>query len=68
MEKKRTITIYDDMNGPYLESPRQGMTDTVEERYYKFFEEIRKFNKIMGIKKDPSARRTIEIKEVTWRM
>ncbi|TDE12807.1 hypothetical protein [Dyadobacter psychrotolerans] len=66
MGKKRAITIYDDMDGPYLESLRQGMTDTVEGRYYKFFEEIRKFNKIMGIKKDPNARRTIEIKGLTW--
>jgi len=47
-------------------SLRQGLTDTVEERYYKFFDEMRKFNKIMGIKKDPNARRTIEIREVTW--
>jgi len=66
MEKKQTIRIYDDLNGSYMESLRQGLTDTVKERYYKFFDEMRKFNKIMGIKKDPNARRTIEIREVTW--
>ena len=65
-KKKRQITFYDDMNGPYLESLRQGMMDTPEERYIKFFEEMRKFRKIMGIEKDPNAKRTIEIKKVTW--
>ena len=64
--KKKTITIYEDMNGPYLESLRQGLKDTLEERYVKFFEERRRFNEIMGIKKDPNAKRTIEIKKVTW--
>lgn len=66
MEKKRKITIYEDLNGPYMESLRQGLKDTPEERYVKFFEERRKFNQIMGIKKDPNAKRTIEIKEITW--
>ena len=66
MDKKRKIIIYGDMNGPYLESLRQGLKDTPEERCVKFFEERRKFNKIMGIKKDPNAKRTIEIKKVTW--
>ena len=64
--KKKTITFYEDMNGPYLESLRQGLKDTPEERCIKFFEERRKFNEIMGIKKDPNAKRTIEIKKVTW--
>ena len=51
-KKKRTITFYGDMNGPYLESLRQGLKDTPEERCVKFFEERRKFNEIIGIKKD----------------
>lgn len=65
-KKKKTITFYEDMNGPYLESLRQGLKDTPEERCIKFFEERRKFNEIMGIKKDPNAKRKIVIKEVTW--
>jgi len=66
MERKRkTITFYDDLNGPYLESLRQGLKDTPEERCVKFFEERRKFNEIMGIKKDPNAKREIVIKEAT---
>ncbi|WP_221390200.1 hypothetical protein [Dyadobacter sp. NIV53] len=64
MEKKRKITFYEDMNGPYLESLRLGLKDTPEERYVKFFEEQRKFKEIMGIKKDPNAKREIVIKEV----
>ena len=65
MEDKRKVTFYDDLNGPYLESLRQGLKDTPEERCVKFFEERRKFNEIMGIKKDPNAKREIVIKEAT---
>ena len=65
-KKKKTITFYQDMNGPYLESLRQGLKDTPEERCIKFFEERRKFKEIMGIKRDPNAKRKIIIKEATW--
>ena len=65
-KKKKTITFYDDLNGPYLESLQQGLKDTPEERCVKFFEERRKFNEIMGIKKDPNAKREIVIKVATW--
>ncbi|MCE7041862.1 hypothetical protein [Dyadobacter sp. CY312] len=63
---KRKIRIYEDMNGPYLESLKQGLSESPEVRYRKFFEEKIRFNKIMGTQKDPNARRTIEIKEATW--
>jgi hypothetical protein len=66
MRKKKSIIIYEDMNGPYEEALRQGLTDTPEERCVKFFEAKRKFNEMMGIKKDPDAKRTITIREVTW--
>jgi hypothetical protein len=66
MEKKKRIIIYKDKNDPYLESLREGIKDTPEERYIKFFENRRKFNELMGIKKDPNAKKTIEIKKVTW--
>ncbi|WP_149242030.1 hypothetical protein [Dyadobacter sp. 32] len=65
-KKKRQITFYEDMDGPYLESLRQGMMDTPEERYVKFFQEMKRFRQIMGIKEMPEAKRTIEIKEATW--
>ncbi len=54
------------MDGPYLESLRHGMMDTPEERYVKFFQEMKRFRQIMGIKANPEAKRTIEIKEATW--
>ena len=38
MEKKKRIIIYTDKNDPYQESLREGMKDTPEERYIKFFE------------------------------
>jgi len=66
MRKKGKITFYDDLNGPYLESLRQGLRDTPEERCVKFFEQRRKFNEIMGIKKDLNAKREIVIKVATW--
>jgi hypothetical protein len=54
------------VNDPYLESLKQGLSESPEVRYRKFFEGKRKFNKIMCIKKDPNTKRTIEIKKVTW--
>lgn len=66
MEKKKRIIIYKDKNDPYLESLREGRKESPEERYIKFFENRRKFNEFMGIKKDPNAKKTIEIKKVTW--
>lgn len=66
MKKRKSIIVFKDKNGPYEEALRQGLIDTPEERYVKFFEAKRRFNEIMGIKKDPNAKRTIIIKEVTW--
>lgn len=66
MEKKKRIIIYKDKNDPYLESLREGMKDTPEERYIEFFENRRKFNEFMGIKKHPDAKKTIEIKRADW--
>lgn len=36
MGAKKVITIYEDKNGPYLESLRQALIDTPEERCIKF--------------------------------
>ena len=66
MEDKRKVTFYDDLNGPYLESLRQGLKDAPEERCVKFFEQRRKFNEIIGIKEDSNAKRQIVIKVATW--
>jgi hypothetical protein len=66
MTMKKRIIIYTDKNDPYLESLREGMKDTPEERYIKFFENRRKYNQFMGIKKDPDAKKTIEIKKADW--
>ncbi len=66
MEKTKQVIIYKDKNDPYLDSLRQGKKDTPEERYIKFFENRRKFNEFMSIKKDPNAKKTIEIKKADW--
>lgn len=66
MEKRKRIIFYKDKNDPYLESLREGKRDTPEERYVRFFENRRKFNEFLGIKKDPNAKKTIEIKNADW--
>ncbi len=66
MEKRKQIIIYKYKNDPYFESLREGKIDTPEERYIKFFENRRKFNEFMGIKKDPNAKKTIVIKKAYW--
>ena len=66
MTNKRKIIFYDDLNGPYLESLRQGLIDTPEERYVKFFQEQRRFREIVGIKKDPNAKKVLTISKPSW--
>ena len=66
MDAKKRITIYEDKNGPYMDSLRQGLIETPEERFIKFFEQRTKFKKMMGIKDKLSDKRSIVIKKVTW--
>ena len=44
MKKKRNITFYDNLNGPYLDALSQGLVDTPEEKYVKFFEECQTYH------------------------
>jgi hypothetical protein len=64
LEKMRKITIYKDMNEPYLSALKQGLADTPEERFIRFFEEKAKFQRFMGINHE--IKRQIIIKKVTW--
>jgi|GEM_PF-2903795 len=66
MDAKKRIAIYEDKNGPYMESLRQGLIDTPEERFIKFFEQRRKFKEMMGIQKDYGAKKQIVFKVVSW--
>lgn len=64
MEKKRTITIYNDMNEPYQRMLERGLNETAEERYQGFF--AMQF-RLWAIKGYPhSEKRSITVSKPSW--
>lgn len=61
---KRTIRIYKNLNEPYEAMLKQGLEETPNERFIRFFEERAKFRTIMGI--TAPLKRKITIRQVSW--
>jgi len=61
---KRKINIYKNLNEPYEIGLQQGLEDTPEERFIKFFINRMKFRQFMGIQEP--IRKKITIRQVTW--
>ena len=62
MEKKR-IVFYDDLNDPYEKQLADGLKDTPEERYVKFFHMQARLWALKGF---PNWERKITIKTHPW--
>jgi hypothetical protein len=61
---RKTVKIYPNPDGPYLDALKRGHNETPEQRFKSFFEERKKFRDFMGIK-TPIVRKII-IKKVEW--
>lgn len=61
---KRKITIYNNLNEPYEAMLKQGLKESPDERYIRFFEERAKFRAFMGIV--VPLKRKIVIRKVSW--
>lgn len=63
--KKRIITIYKNLDDPYVDVMLTGMGETPRERFDRFFEIRKKFELFIGF--DHSTRdRTIKIRKAEW--
>lgn len=63
--KKRLITIYKNLDDPYVDVMLTGMGETPRERFDRFFEIRKKFELFIGF--DHSTRdRTIKIRKAEW--
>jgi len=63
--KKRLITIYKNLDDPYVDVMFTGMGETPRERFDRFFEIRKKFELFIGF--DHSTRnRTIKIRKAEW--
>jgi len=64
MKKKRTITIYRDLGEPYERMLEQGLQETPEERYRRFFVMQ---SRLWAIKGRPyNGKRTISVSKPAW--
>jgi len=63
MEKKRRITFYQDLNGPYEQMLEDGLKDTPEERYIKFFQMQ---NRLWALKGKPAAEKKLTFGRPSW--
>jgi hypothetical protein len=64
-KKKRIITIYKNLNDPYVDVMLTGMGETPRERFDKFFEIRKKFEYFMGFDVR-SGDRTINVRKAEW--
>ena len=61
---KRKITIYNNLNEPYEAMLKQGLKESPDERFIRFFEERAKFRASMGIASP--LKRKIVIRKASW--
>ncbi|MCF0053690.1 hypothetical protein LXM25_26700 [Dyadobacter sp. LJ53] len=66
MEKKRVITFYQDKSEPYFQAMLDGMKESTEERFIKFFENKAKMDAFLGLVKPKGSRRTLTIQKPEW--
>ena len=64
MKNKRSIVVYKDLNDPYWDMLKRGLTETPEERFENFFRERANFRKAMGI--ESAVERKIVVKKASW--
>ena len=66
MEKKRAITLYKDKGEPYFNAMLDGMKESPEERFVKFFENKAKLNQFLGLATQQTKRHTLTIRKAEW--
>ncbi len=66
MKTKGVITVYEDLNGPYIDAMLHGMNERPEERFERFFQTRRKFEYFMGPEIVSRGKRIITIGKAEW--
>jgi hypothetical protein len=66
MNKGRVITIFKDLNDPYIQSMIDGAKESPEERSIKFFQQWREMDYFFGNIQPTDGERKITIRKAEW--